>query len=99
MRLHYLPEASEDLLDAVTYYESCEEGLAADFYRELLHVETDVLNMPEFWHRIDAHYRRKLFRRYPYSLVYRIVDEELILIVAVAHTSRHPDYWKDRTPN
>jgi toxin ParE1/3/4 len=96
MRLHYLPEASEDLSDAVTYYDDCKDGLAADFYRELIHVEADVLNMPEFWHRVDPNYRRKLFRRYPYSLVYRVIDEELILIVAVAHTSRHPGYWKNR---
>lgn len=96
MHLQYLAEASDDLLCAVTYYKNCEEELAADFYREVLHVETDVIKMPELWHRIDANYRRKLFKRYPYSLVYRVVNEELILIIAVAHTSRHPDYWKTR---
>jgi plasmid stabilization system protein ParE len=96
MHLQYLAEASEDLLCAVTYYKSCEEELATDFYRELLHVETDVIKMPELWRRIDTNYRRKLFKRYPYSLVYRLVDEEIILVVAVAHTSRHPDYWKAR---
>jgi plasmid stabilization system protein ParE len=96
MSLHYLPEANEDLLEAVVYYESSEEGLAADFYKEFKRAESDVLMLPEFWHPVDAHYRRKLLRRYPFSLIYRLEKNGLILVVAVAHASRHPDYWKSR---
>jgi mRNA-degrading endonuclease RelE of RelBE toxin-antitoxin system len=39
--------------------------------------------------------RRCRLRRFPYGLIYAI-DEGDILIVAVAHTHRRPDYWRDR---
>lgn len=32
---------------------------------------------------------------YPYLLVYRVRDN-LLQIIAVAHTSRRPSYWRDR---
>ncbi|MDC0274256.1 MAG: type II toxin-antitoxin system RelE/ParE family toxin [Planctomycetaceae bacterium] len=35
-------------------------------------------------------------RKFPYRLIYEIVDERRVLILAVAHTSRKPRYWKDR---
>jgi hypothetical protein len=34
-------------------------------------------------------------RRFPFALVYA-VDKTEILIVAVAHTHRRPEYWHDR---
>jgi hypothetical protein len=34
--------------------------------------------------------------RFPYNVVYRIRDDD-IYVVAVAHTSRRPNYWKDRS--
>jgi plasmid stabilization system protein ParE len=34
--------------------------------------------------------------KYPFTLVYRIVGDE-IEIVAVAHHKRHPSYWLSRT--
>lgn len=33
--------------------------------------------------------------RYPYGIIYR-VDGAEILIVALAHTSRQPEYWRGR---
>lgn len=34
-------------------------------------------------------------RRYPYLVVYRD-DGDTITVVAIAHTKRRPDYWRDR---
>ena len=36
-------------------------------------------------------------KRYSYVLYYRIVDPTRVLIMAVAHTSRRPGYWRRRT--
>ena len=33
--------------------------------------------------------------RFPYSLVYGI-DEETVVVIAVAHLHREPRYWVDR---
>ena len=38
--------------------------------------------------------RRVLLERFPFKVVY-VVRGRAVLVVAVAHTSRHPDYWKN----
>jgi len=43
--------------------------------------------------------RRVLVERFPYYVVYWHDEErDGIHIVAIAHTSRDPDYWRDRMP-
>jgi plasmid stabilization system protein ParE len=54
-----------------------------------------IAAFPEFWGSVGAGYRRKLLERYPYGIIYRIEGEE-ILIIALAHTSRRPAYWRGR---
>lgn len=43
----------------------------------------------------DAPYRRALLSSFRYTVIFEIVSEE-VLIVALAHTSREPNYWLDR---
>jgi hypothetical protein len=46
-----------------------------------------VLSGPYRWVRV---------RRFPYLLIFRRKSPEVIVIVAVAHTSRRPGYWRRR---
>lgn len=39
--------------------------------------------------------RRILFDRYPFSIYYRVTDDEIV-VVAVAHQKRRPGYWASR---
>ncbi|RPI02606.1 MAG: hypothetical protein EHM72_03790 [Calditrichaeota bacterium] len=39
--------------------------------------------------------RRKVLNHFPYSLLYTI-EPELILIIAVAHQKKRSRYWRDR---
>jgi hypothetical protein len=55
----------------------------------------EIRAFPEFWKEVGQGYRRKLIERYPFGIIYRIVGDE-IQIVALAHTSRKPGYWKGR---
>ncbi len=43
----------------------------------------------------DARYRRIVVRRFPY-LVFFEVRGETVEVVAVAHASREPGYWRAR---
>jgi plasmid stabilization system protein ParE len=38
---------------------------------------------------------RVLLNRFPFALVYRVVDDEII-IYAVTHAKKKPRYWKQR---
>ena len=45
--------------------------------------------------QIEEEIRRFLFTRFPYSLIYGI-DQETIVVIAVAHQHREPRYWAGR---
>jgi plasmid stabilization system protein ParE len=46
--------------------------------------------------RLGSAYRFVRVGRYPYVLVFRHVHADEIIVVAVAHTSRRPGYWRRR---
>lgn len=39
--------------------------------------------------------RRFILPGYPYDLVYSVLEDEIV-VLAVAHHSRQPEYWADR---
>jgi plasmid stabilization system protein ParE len=45
--------------------------------------------------RADRSYRKRLLKRFPYIVFFRI-DAATVEIVAVAHAKRRPGYWVDR---
>ena len=99
MRVVYLPEAREELLAAVEFYLDCEDGedgLATDFYRELQKAVRDIIEAPELWGSIGKGFRRKLMHRFPFGVIYHLIDADVIEIVAVAHQKRRPGYWSKR---
>ncbi|MBL8449326.1 MAG: hypothetical protein JNM32_05310 [Dechloromonas sp.] len=52
--------------------------------------------LPLAWALLDERIRRVLINRFPYGVLY-VPQESGILIVAVMHLSREPDYWRSRT--
>jgi plasmid stabilization system protein ParE len=93
--LDFLPEAV-DVAKAVEWYEAREPGLGARFRREMESVCSAILQHPLLWRERRGGYRRVNLPGFPYYLAY-FLREERILIAAVGHGSRHPDWWKKRT--
>ena len=46
--------------------------------------------------RLGPVYRWVRVRRFPYVLIFRARSQESIMVMAVAHTSRRPGYWRGR---
>jgi len=44
---------------------------------------------------IDNRYRRAFVRRFPDAVIYRL-EADVLYILAVAHLSRKPGYWRNR---
>lgn len=90
------PEALTDLDESVVFYFGVDPILATDFVEEYdLNVEL-ILRYPESYPRIEGNYRRKVMGRFPFTIVYFCTQSEVRLL-AVAHHSRDPEYWLDRT--
>lgn len=99
MQVRFLEPAVSEFDDAVRYYEEQMAGLGAIFRKEFVECLQRVLQFPEAYQRVGQHSRRALLSRFPYGLIYQArPKQDLLLIVAVAHLHRRPDYWVHRTP-
>lgn len=92
---HFLRPAELELLDAAQYYELQATGLGREFLDEIAAAIQDIRESPERWPIQRDDIRRRLVRRFPYALLYRI-DLDAIIIQATMHLHRRPDYWIGR---
>ncbi len=91
----FLPPADEEMIGASLFYEAASTGLGSDFLNDVQRVVDNLREHPYLGHGIDRNLRRMLLPRFPFSLIYS-VEADAILIVAVAHYGRRPGYWRDR---
>jgi toxin ParE1/3/4 len=96
--VRFLLPAELEMLDAARFYEMQARGLGADFLDKIDLAIDDIADDPQKWPVIRLQIRRRLIHRFPFGLLYRI-DPDEILIVAVMHLHRHPDYWINRRIN
>jgi len=87
--------ASEELSEAVRWYEARRVGLGGEFFDAVANTLQLIEARPEIGSAIsaDRQTRRMLVARFPYQIVYRLRPREIV-IVAVAHLKRRPGYWK-----
>ncbi len=95
MEIRFLEIAQVELDDAVEYYNSESPGLGDQFLLDVVNALERIKQYPEAWHPFEDNTRRCQTRRFPYGVVYQSLKSE-ILIVAIAHLHRKPDYWGDR---
>lgn len=95
MRVVFHKEAEEEFFQAIQYYEGLEAGLGFDFTTEVRHGVAVVSSYPRAWPKLAGEVRRCLVKRFPYGLLY-LETPDGVLLVAVMHLHRHPDYWKHR---
>jgi len=95
MNVRFLTLAETEVDDAAAWYEEQAEGLSRDFLDELDRAVRLIRIYPLLAQQIEPEIRRFLFARFPYSLIYGI-DQETIVVIAVAHQRREPRYWLDR---
>ena len=91
----FLPQAEQEMLEAARFYESQTAGLVADYLSEVERAVQTIAESPTTWPVIKGELRRRLIRRFPFGILYRIEPEEIV-IIAVAHLRRRPWYWRKR---
>ncbi|MDQ5843853.1 MAG: type II toxin-antitoxin system RelE/ParE family toxin [Acidobacteriota bacterium] len=95
MNIRFLSLADQEVDDAVAWHDEHAEGPGRNFLDELDRVVRLIRTYPLLATQIENEIRRFLFPRFPYSLIYGI-DQETIVVIAVAHQHRKPRYWADR---
>ena len=94
--LELYDEALAEMAGAIEYYSEQREGLGAEF-REAVELVLNTIQERPFSYPVIAgsNVRRVLTNRFPFAIIYRI-ENDMIVIVSVFHTSRDPIIWKGR---
>jgi plasmid stabilization system protein ParE len=95
MAYDFYPDAQGELEDAVAYYDSINRELGETFINEVARTIERIEKLPEAWAKLSENTRRCPIVGFPYGIVYQ-VKEQLIVVVAVMHLQRRPNYWTDR---
>ena len=90
--VRYHQGASADVKSAVAWYGKGSRKAAADFVAELDQAVETIREGPQRWPLGTGGTRRFLLWRFPFSIIYS-EQEGTIIIWAVAHGNRRPDYW------
>jgi len=88
-------DVDEEFKAGITFYESRQPGLGDSFFQRVSEGFELILAQPLAGQILSDAFRRRLIRQFPYSIVYR-VESDSVFVLAVAHWSRRPDYWKAR---
>ena len=91
----FLSPAEEEMTEAALFYEIASAGLGNDFLDDVQRAVNRLSAYPYAGESIDSNLRRALLHRFPFSLIYAI-EVDSIVIVAVAHHGRDPEYWLSR---
>ena len=90
---HRLTE--RELNEAAQYYDGEEPGLGSSFLQEVDRCLQSIEAQPEAGVILRGSVRRRLLRRFPYALLYKIQPSG-IRILAVMNLKRRPTYWVGR---
>jgi plasmid stabilization system protein ParE len=95
MNLEFLPEARSEFSEAVKFYENKEPGLGKRFKDEIAEACSTIVAHPLLWRERVGGFRRVNCPVFPYYIAY-LTRGHTILVAAVAHERRHPNYWQKR---
>ena len=87
--------ADHELNEAAQYYEFESPGLGAAFLDEVERSLSMIVTHPEAGMVLVGSVRRRLLRRFPYALLYKIKPDG-IRVLAVMNLKRRRNYWVGR---
>lgn len=100
MRIRILDEAEAEIESARHYFNQQAFALGDRFLDDLEQVLDRIEANPGSCPRLETlpasePYRRALLKVFRYAVIFEILGEEVV-VVAIAHTSRKPNYWLNR---
>lgn len=93
--LEFHPEAEQEYLAALAWYRERSHVAAINFESTIGQAIAKIQRAPERWPSYFGDCRKYSLREFPFRIVYRALPSH-ILVLAVAHGHRRPEYWKNR---
>jgi hypothetical protein len=95
-KLRYHPLFDCDVREAAQWYDRRSEGLGNAFVEVVRQTVSDVIKDPHRFALSVAGCRYSRVLRFPYVVLFDLVDDELLML-AVLHTARSMEKWRERT--
>ena len=95
MKLRQLSAATDELRDALSWYRQRNPRAAELLWIRVQEARHSVMLFPEAAPLIGPGLRRFILSGFPYDMIYAVHDSEIV-ILAIAHHSRRPGYWRTR---
>ncbi len=88
-------DAENDFQESYEYYNDDNSNVADLFFRQI-NASLDLIKSNPFLFLILQNNIRKFtVKKFPF-LIYFQVEDDVIKVIAIFHTSRSPEVWKDR---
>jgi len=91
----FLTPAEEEMTEAALFYEAASSHLGIDFLDDVQRAVDRLREFPHAGEAVTSGVRQTLLHRFPFSLIYAI-EENVIVVIAVAHHGRRSGYWQSR---
>ena len=96
MIVDYHPLTVSDLNSAVSYYNRQRPGLGDEFRSEIYATIDRVRSNPLHFQVVERDIRRGFVHRFPYSVLFRVVNDETVRVLVIRHHRRHPSFGLTR---
>ena len=92
MKIEFLEPANIEYLDAVEFYNLQNKELGDKFSNEIDNTLSIIKKYPESFPNYTEHTKKAVVNIFPYNVIYSIYDGKII-VYAIAHQHRKPNYW------
>ena len=83
------------MMQAAVFYETQQQDLGKRFLGVIQASLNNIQINPSLYPVIYLDVRRCITKTFPFNVLFRI-NKNQIIIVAIMHQSKNPDYWKRR---
>ena len=98
MKVRWEEAAAAELREAATFLDKRQRGLGRQLRSRVREVIQRFRSDPTSYEQLKDNIHRCRVKQFQYSVYYAVLFDNSILILALMHHSRHPDYWKHRIP-
>jgi plasmid stabilization system protein ParE len=95
MLVRYLKVAQLEFHDAIAYYENEQANLGIRFKTNIQEAIERIKISPKLYPVVGYDVRKCTLHKIPFNILYALKQDH-ILIIAIAHHHRKPDYWVER---
>ncbi len=93
VRFH--PDAESEMVEAAAYYETQQSDLGKRFLASVQDAINRIVLNPRLYPVVERDVRRCLTKTFPFGVLFREHSDQVV-IMALMHLHREPDYWKNR---